>query len=479
MAAAELIEHFFFQEFEAEHLVLSLFIIHICIRCAAITARTSTREASFQAAAMASKWLSNPSDGTEHAGGSAATEHAGGSAATEHACGVDAIEKRTARDGRDYSYQEFVIFYGSSRAPSKWHEALPVAKPIAPGTAAGSANKGDATEHTKANRSDDEEADDQRQAIGAATEHTRSIGDDTTEPGSSGASGSGLPKSDRIPPKPSRSTPPQADGKPVLLRVEDIEPLQRATRLAAEFSTQKNRQDIARSALESAIRDGCATPIPLDELFQGMGWREYIAWHKEARKIIGEGVVDATAETIQGVKDPNRYGQLRIDFVVYRADGSYCRLHPGSKTASDAKVRYFEAVATEHARGSTATEHAGVGLAQHRWTSLPAMPFNMEAVATIPQSDRIGKEPAYAMLSQLSAGRLPTDSDSFFPWWLFVANLGHKTEEVIDCGITAAELLPSIDFTEVRLKFTRMDQSEINISIYRSHHGRCKTCILT
>ncbi len=119
MAAAELIEHFFFQEFEAEHLVLSLFIIHICIRCAAITARTSTREASFQAAAMASKWLSNPSDGTEHAGGSAATEHAGGSAATEHACGVDAIEKRTARDGRDYSYQEFVIFYGSSRAPSK------------------------------------------------------------------------------------------------------------------------------------------------------------------------------------------------------------------------------------------------------------------------------------------------------------------------------------------------------------------------
>lgn len=405
MAAAELIEHFFFQEFEAEHLVLSLFIIHICIRCAAITARTSTREASFQAAAMASKWLSNPSDGTEHAGGSAATEHAGGSAATEHACGVDAIEKRTARDGRDYSYQEFVIFYGSSRAPSKWHEALPVAKPIAPGTA--------------------------------------------------------------------------ADGKPVLLRVEDIEPLQRATRLAAEFSTQKNRQDIARSALESAIRDGCATPIPLDELFQGMGWREYIAWHKEARKIIGEGVVDATAETIQGVKDPNRYGQLRIDFVVYRADGSYCRLHPGTKTASDAKVRYFEAVATEHARGSTATEHAGVGLAQHRWTSLPAMPFNMEAVATIPQSDRIGKEPAYAMLSQLSAGRLPTDSDSFFPWWLFVANLGHKTEEVIDCGITAAELLPSIDSTEVRLKFTRMDQSEINIGIYRSHHGRCKTCILT
>ena len=59
----------------------------------------------------------------------AEAEHTGGSGATDHAGGVDAIEKRTARDGRDYSYQEFEKFYGSERAPSEWHDALFVAVP--------------------------------------------------------------------------------------------------------------------------------------------------------------------------------------------------------------------------------------------------------------------------------------------------------------------------------------------------------------
>jgi hypothetical protein len=31
---------------------------------------------------------------------------------------------RTARDGRDYSYREFLLFYGPLGAPSKWQEAL-------------------------------------------------------------------------------------------------------------------------------------------------------------------------------------------------------------------------------------------------------------------------------------------------------------------------------------------------------------------
>ena len=51
-----------------------------------------------------------------------------------------------------------------------------------------STRQGDATGHTKANMSEDEEADDQRQAIGAATEHTRSIGDGTTQPGNASRS---------------------------------------------------------------------------------------------------------------------------------------------------------------------------------------------------------------------------------------------------------------------------------------------------
>ena len=60
--------------------------------------------------------------------------------ATEHAGGDDAIEKRTARDGRDYIYEEFVMHYGYWRTQSEWKNAVSVAEPIAPGTAAASAN---------------------------------------------------------------------------------------------------------------------------------------------------------------------------------------------------------------------------------------------------------------------------------------------------------------------------------------------------
>ena len=61
------------------------------------------------------------------------------------------------------------------------------AKGVSAAAGSRSTGQGDTTEHTKANRRDDEDADDQCQAIGAATEHTRSIGvvsgDDITEPG--------------------------------------------------------------------------------------------------------------------------------------------------------------------------------------------------------------------------------------------------------------------------------------------------------
>ena len=59
-----------------------------------------------------------------------------------------------------------------------------------------------------------------------------------------------------------------------------------------------------------------------------------------------------------------------------------------------------------------------------------------------------------------------------------MANLGDKTQEVIGEGIVAAEL-SSIEPDAVLLKFTRLDQSEIQIGIFRDHYGACKTRILT
>ena len=370
-----------------------------------------------------------------HTDGSGAAEHTHGSGATEQALAVDAIEKRTARDGHDYSYQEFEDFYGERLALTKWLEAppatgtiglrLPLFGTIAPEAAPAT------TAHVAAPA-----------VQSSAAEHASS----TDQPDE------------------------QAVSPIVLLQPENALQLRAASRHLGGLT----RQEIARSALESAVRNGCASPIPLDELFHGMSWEEYIVWHKEATKIIGRGVVEARAEAIKGVRDPNRHGQLRIDFVIYRADGSYCRLHPGSKLATDAEVQYFDAVRT----ASGAAEHALDGSARNRWVSIPAVPFDMDAVATIPQSDRLGKAAAFASLSQLSVGELPTSSDATFQWWLFLANLGDKTQKVIGEGIVAAEL-SSIEPDAVLLKFTRLDQSEIQICISRDRYGAAQTRILT
>ena len=69
-------------------------------------------------------------------------------------------------------------------------------------------------------------------------------------------------------------------------------------------------------------------------------WQHYVAQHKDARNIIGDGIVRVTVERIEGTRDPNRGGEQRTDFVIYRADGSYARLHPGRVPKSDAAVKY-------------------------------------------------------------------------------------------------------------------------------------------
>jgi hypothetical protein len=69
-------------------------------------------------------------------------------------------------------------------------------------------------------------------------------------------------------------------------------------------------------------------------------WRTYIAQHPEARKIIGTGIIAATCEYVEGETDHNREYRLRTDFFSHRTDGTYCRMHPGSKTQLDAKLKF-------------------------------------------------------------------------------------------------------------------------------------------
>ena len=74
-------------------------------------------------------------------------------------------------------------------------------------------------------------------------------------------------------------------------------------------------------------------------------WREYIASLslEVAARIVGStGVIAIGFEQIEGTKDPNRGGCLRVDIVVQNADRKYWRLHPGTKRSNDAKPLEFE-----------------------------------------------------------------------------------------------------------------------------------------
>ena len=56
------------------------------------------------------------------------------------------------------------------------------------------------------------------------------------------------------------------------------------------------------------------------------------------------GITGFAAQPIRGVKDPNRHGRTRVDFIVSVADGSHWRLHPGPKPSSDAIPKHIAAV---------------------------------------------------------------------------------------------------------------------------------------
>ena len=65
-------------------------------------------------------------------------------------------------------------------------------------------------------------------------------------------------------------------------------------------------------------------------------WRHYIASHAECQRIVGCGIIRAYLQFLLEIRDPNRGGQLRLDYVFENLEGVRCQLHPGGK-GKDAK----------------------------------------------------------------------------------------------------------------------------------------------
>ena len=194
-------------------------------------------------------------------------------------------------------------------------------------------------------------------------------------------------------------------------------------------------------------------------------WRSYVACHENAHDIIGSGITLAVAEFIDGTKDANRGGQSRLDFVLYRADGTYCRHHPGSTKRGDAKPIFLSSSAKDPATEQIST--------RNELSSLPAIPYTYKDAALIPQVDRMGKRDAYRILQETACGPLMNEG-AHFKWWLFICNLGKNTREIIGCGIVAATLEHKWEHG-VQILLTRSDATEAKLEIVQQPHGGCIT----
>ena len=190
-------------------------------------------------------------------------------------------------------------------------------------------------------------------------------------------------------------------------------------------------------------------------------WKEYVAFHADCRELVGRGVVDVTAQQIQGTKDPNRGGDPRVDLVLHYRDGGYVRLHPGSRSKSDALPRFYLRFSTEKAPAPST-----------QWLHLPSDGVIRRAnLQMVPQTDRISKRRVWYILRNLL---LPRDQDltdgSKFLWWLWVANLAQQQTEVVGGGIQKAELV-AVDADSAVVAFTRVDQSLVQVQLTETRSG--------
>ena len=218
---------------------------------------------------------------------------------------------RVASDGEAYTYASFCAWYGNAAAERIWQESPKSEEGC---NAARARMEPTATEHGNPPHT---------QIAPAATEHGNTARTELVESAASA---------------PSLVRLTLADAEELRRREKAITPKRSLHKLAREalnsISQSAELTEENTEELDARLRS-----IDLETLFP---WRAYIACHPRSSEIIGSGVTHATAEFLNGTKDPNRGGQRRLDFIVRRSDGSLCRLHPGGKRSGDAKLIFSQ-----------------------------------------------------------------------------------------------------------------------------------------
>ena len=112
--------------------------------------------------------------------------------------------------------------------------------------------------------------------------------------------------------------------------------------------------------------------------------------------------------------DANRGNKARVDYVFYRADNTFCRVHPGPKRKQDAQLVIAD----------TGTCYRAV----HVYDVAPN-PMTFEAAMKIPVQDRMGKAEAWRQLSQRDDALTDVTEHGAFKCCLYLSNLGSNTKE--------------------------------------------------
>ena len=268
----------------------------------------------------------------------------------------------------------------------------------------------------------------------------------------------------------------------LLLRRADLTGLQ-------QRRTDRLRQlhEQARSFLNAKIQDfvphqeGHVQSQPVDTN-DWATWKEYVASHPDAERIVGtQGIKAIHIEQIDGVKDPNRGGQRRVDIVVYNADGQFFRLHPGSKSNNNAQLKqgnWSHSGASEpNAESSGAaeprvTDTGSIESASRQYHEPPRV-LTREWAAQIPQNHCIGRREMFSKLQVLSSAyplELTHVTLDVFPWWLWIPNTGNVRDEVIGCGIERIALVETTTdehthaITSARFLIVHTDQTALLLS---------------
>ena len=219
----------------------------------------------------------------------------------ENAASQEEEERRIAVDGQAYTFDEFLAHYGVKKGKSKWNKAE---------TNGNQPSRAPSTQST-------------------ASAAVNTLQTETPPPPPPMGQSASTPVTVPPPPPLQVGTAPAAVN--TLLTRETAAEMRARTNIAGTC-----KKDM-RALLDEVSANQPTNPTQLiHEIPADVPWRHYIARQTEWQRIIGNGIIRAHLEFLPEIRDPNRGGQLRLDFVFVNVDGTRCQLHPGGK-GKDAK----------------------------------------------------------------------------------------------------------------------------------------------